>query len=111
MLVSTSLTVNELRADGSYRHWSPESEPYAPAVVLLQYLRLGWRLDNLVGVETFFCSGYLRCDVYYFTLQSDTGTLEIPVLANPAVFKVVESHHLTIVRINVDRPEPEHIDC
>ena len=111
MLATTALTVQDLRIYSSYRHWDPESETYAPAVVLLQYLRLGWQLDRLVGVETYYCSGYLRSDVYYFTLRSDAGSIEIPVLANPVVFKVVDSYDLNIVRINVDRPELEAADC
>lgn len=34
------------RECGDYQHWSPTSQPYAPAHVLLQYLRYGWKADN-----------------------------------------------------------------
>jgi hypothetical protein len=94
-----------LRDDGTYRHWAPDSEVYAPALVLMQYLRSGWKPDELVGVETFYHAGYRHSDIYYFTLQRDDASIEVPVLANPAVFKVISTHQLTVLRINIDRQE------
>ena len=96
-------TPKSLRSDTAFRHWSPESESYPPAQVLLQFIRLGWTLDSLVAVESFYYAGYRSSDVYHFTLLRGTDTIEIPVLANPAVFRVVESCKLTVVRLNVSR--------
>ncbi len=92
-----------LRVDNAFRHWSPESESYPPAEVLLQFIRLGWMLDELVAVETFYYAGYRRSDIYHFTLSRGDETIEIPVLANPAVFRVVNSCNLTVVKLNVAR--------
>jgi hypothetical protein len=89
----------------AYRHWSPESELYAPADVLLQHLRQGWKLDKLVAVETVYYSGCRRSDIFYFTLQRGAATVEMPVLANPVVFDLIEAHGLTLLRINVERHE------
>ena len=89
--------------DDFHRHWSPDSETYAPADVLLQYLKKDWKLDKLVAVETVYHAGYRRSDIYYFTLERDGRTVEMPILANPAVFKVIEQNQLTTLRINVDR--------
>ncbi len=92
--------------DDVHRHWSADSEPYAPADILLQYLKNGWNLEKLVAVETVYYAGYRRSDIYYFTLERDGQSVEMPVLANPAVFKVLEQNRLTTLRINVDRESP-----
>jgi hypothetical protein len=89
--------------DDVHRHWSPDSETYAPAEVLLHYLSRDWKLQKLVAVETVYYAGYRRSDIYYFTLERDGHAVEMPILANPAVFKVIEQHQLTTLRINVDR--------
>ncbi len=83
------------------RHWCPVSEKYAPADVLLQYLRDGWELDNLVAVETFYFAGYRCSDIYYFTLCQQDAFCEMPVLANPVVLRLVDERQLSILRINV----------
>lgn len=41
--------------DEDYHHWSPISQPYAPAHVLLQYLREGWQIHERVLVEVSPC--------------------------------------------------------
>ncbi len=89
----------------TYRHWCPESEPYASADVLIQYLRLGWALDKLVAVETIYHTARRQSNVYYFTLHLDDRILEMPVLANPVVLDLIKRHKLTILRINVAREE------
>jgi hypothetical protein len=43
------------RECGDYRHWSPTSQPYAPAHVLLQYLRYGWKADSTIFIKSFRC--------------------------------------------------------
>ena len=95
--------------DDVHRHWSPDSETYAPADVLLQHLKSGWNLERLVAVETVYYAGYRRSDIYYFTLERDGRTVEMPILANPAVFKVIEQNQLTTLRINVDREGHAHL--
>ena len=91
----------ELLRDEEHRHWCPVSEKYAPADVLLDYLRDGWELDNLVAVETFYFAGYRCSDIYYFTLRQEDTILEMPVLANPIVLRLVDQRQLSTLRINV----------
>jgi len=91
----------EYFVDEDRRHWCPVSEKYAPADVLLQYLREGWELDMLVAVETFYFAGYRCSDIYYFTLHQEDMTLEMPVLANPIVLRLVEERQLSTLRITV----------
>jgi hypothetical protein len=99
---SSKATTSRPDLEGEYRHWSADSEAYAPADVLLQHLRAGWKLDELVAIETFYYAGYRRSDIYYFTLQKDGKTIEMPVLANPAVFRIVKEYGLTTFRISLD---------
>jgi hypothetical protein len=89
--------------DDRVRHWSPESQPYAPADVLLNYLQSGWLLESLASVETFYYAGYRRVDIVHFTLRSGDSILEMPVLANPAVTRLLEERSMTVLRINATR--------
>src|SRR5689334_22079088 len=82
------------------RHWSPTSQTYAPADVLQRYLRTGWKLENPAAVESFYYAGYRRVYVYYFTLKHGDLTVEMPVLGNPVVMRVIEEHKLTVMCIN-----------
>ena len=91
--------------DDNYRHWSPNSQTYAPADVLVRHLRTGWTLEPMAAVETFYYAGYRRVDVYFFTLKKDDTTLEMPVLGNPAVRRLIEEQKLTVVRSNVTTEE------
>jgi len=43
--------------DDRFRHWSSQSQAYAPADVLLNHMREGWVLDSLVAIETFSYAG------------------------------------------------------
>lgn len=82
-----------------YRHWSPESETYAPAYVLLQFIRQAWQLDEMVVVELFPCArSYQHVQVYYFTLRRDDEQIWMPVLANPVVLQLIKSYGLTVRR-------------
>jgi hypothetical protein len=85
------------------RHWSPESQPYAPADVLLNYLHSGWSLETLASVETFYYAGYRRVDIVHFTLRNGDSILEMPVLSNPAVTRLLEERGMTVLRINGTR--------
>ena len=81
-------------------HWSQESQTYAAAATLLEYLRQDWQLDPLIAVESFFHHGGRHVDVYYFTLNKNGHQIEMPVLANPAVFRLVAHRNLQVERVN-----------
>ena len=90
------------RECGDYRHWSPTSQPYAPAHVLLQYLRYGWKADNTVFIKSFCCLGSRSVAVYYFLLTWDAEQVWMPVLANPVVRRLIQESGLTLVRLSAD---------
>jgi hypothetical protein len=82
--------------EAHYRHWCAISELYPPAEVLLPYLRHGWQPEKTVFVERFPLTGYRFSAIYHFKLRSDDQPLEVPVLANPTVFQVIERYHLAV---------------
>jgi hypothetical protein len=89
------------------RHWSPESQTYAPADVLLNFIHDGWTLETPAAVESFYYAGYRRVDVFYFTLKRGEEVLEMPVLANPVTHRLVEERKLTVLRVNATRGEAD----
>ena len=84
------------------RHWHPQLQNYVPGHVLLEYIQTGWKLDDRVEVARFYFGDHRHVDVYHFTLKHDEDQVNIPVLANPAVLKIVEEYKLTTTRTNVD---------
>ena len=94
------MTAGYIREGDQRFHWSQESQTYATAATLLEYLRQDWQLDPLIAVESFFHHGGRHVDVYYFTLTQKGRQIEMPVLANPAVFRLVTHRKLQLVRVN-----------
>lgn len=86
--------------DEDYRHWSPLSQPYAPADVLLQYLRGGWQIQGRVLVEVSRCTSRRCTELYYFILTRDDERLTMPVLANPVVLRLAQELGLILVRVH-----------
>jgi len=83
-------------------YWSCDSASYAPADVLDWYLSTGWRPDDPVAVETFYYGSGRHSAVYHFVLRRQDESVEMPVVANPAVFRVVAAHRLTTLCSGTD---------
>jgi hypothetical protein len=90
----------ELRSTNQRQHWSPTSQPYAPADVLLEYLAEGWKLSPVVGRAEHCCSAGRHVDIYYFELIHDHRTIVMPVHGNPAVRRLVWERQLWIVALS-----------
>ena len=54
----------DVEVDDDHRHWSPNSQPYAPADILFQYLRDGWLLGDKVMVQVVQCFSRRCVEVY-----------------------------------------------
>jgi len=88
------------KLDDDARHWSPTSQWYAPADILLQYLRNGWWLDKEVEICIHRCGSCRHVEMYHFTLHhAEKQTLRVPVLANPVVRKMVHQYRLTTLYV------------
>ncbi len=100
-MLSDTMQLRRRSSDEEHnRHWCPNSESYAPADVLVQYLQAGWQLGNLVTVQTFYHGACRRSDVFYFKLNRENIALEMPVLGNPVVLEIVRSNRLTQIPRN-----------
>jgi hypothetical protein len=92
----------ELRSNDTRRHWSPSSQTYAPADVLLHYLADGWQITPIVGLEEHWHAGIRRVDVYHFELIKDDQTQVVPVQSNPVVRRLMHDRQLRIVLLKRD---------
>ncbi len=81
------------------RHWSPESQVYAPGDVLLHLISDGWRIYRKVFVESYRCVSQRYVNVYHFVLLRGNERLSLRVVANPAVRRVVQEQQLTVLDV------------
>ncbi len=83
----------------SQRHWSPQSQRYAPGDVLLAYFQNGWTLlDPSAEIERVAHAGPHTANVFLFRLTDGVTVVEMPVVASPRVCKIVEDHEAKLVR-------------
>lgn len=92
----------ELRSTDTRRHWSPSSQAYAPADVLLRYLAEGWTVSPIVGLEEHWHAGVRRVDVYHFELVRENKVLVLPVQSNPVVRRLLHERQLRVVLLKRD---------
>lgn len=89
----------ELRTTDTRRHWSPSSQQYAPADVLLQFLADNWQLSPVIGLEEHWHAGVRRVDIFHFELNKGDRTVVVPVHSNPIVRRLIEERALKIVML------------
>ncbi len=92
----------ELRSNDTRRHWSPTSQTYAPADVLLRFLAEGWLVSPIVGLEEHWHAGVRRVDVYHFELTRDEQSLVLPVQSNPVVRRLMHERQFRVVLLKRD---------
>ncbi|NDJ85569.1 MAG: hypothetical protein GYB66_06765 [Chloroflexi bacterium] len=78
------------------RHWSRQSQPIAPAEILVNRLQRGWQLHNIVQVQTHSYGPGRSIDIYHFTLSNGTETAQIPVQSNPVVRRLIRENRLQV---------------
>ena len=99
----------ELRSLDTRRHWSPSSQLYAPADVLLRYVTEGWTISPVVGLEEHWHAGSRRVDVYHFELIKDEQAQVLPVQSNPVVRRLLYERGLRVVLLKSENvPMPGH---
>ena len=90
----------ERRSVDKRRYWSPSSQTYAPADVLLEYLVNGWSISPVVGREDYWYGGGRHITVHYFELTMNNQAVVLPVLGNPVVRRLLQQQQLRIVLLN-----------
>ena len=71
------------------RYWAPETECFAPASALLYFLDNGWEVLNVEVDPVFYSSGRYST-LYHFLLARGEECLDMPVMSNPAVCRLIE---------------------
>ena len=100
--ITASLFEIERRSANPRRHWSPASQSYAPADVLLEYLADGWNLSSVVGRMEHWYGAGRHVGVYYFELARDHRMMVMAVHGNPAVHRLVWERRSRIVPLGAD---------
>ncbi len=88
--------------EDDHRHWSPHSQPYASADMVIQYLRDGWLLGDKVMVQAVRCFSRRSVELYYFRLTSGREQILMPVIANPVVLRLIMERKLVTIRLYTD---------
>lgn len=96
---ASSFLEMELRSTDTRRHWSPTSQAYAPADVLLQYLADDWEMSPVVGLEEHWHAGVRRVDVYHFELHKGAQSMVVPVQSNPVIRRLIARRGLKVVML------------
>jgi hypothetical protein len=76
------------------RHWDGESQRYAGVDQLITSLLNGWDVDDVVLVEKPADSS---AQVYHFCLRRADTLIEMPVLANPHVERIITHMKLVVL--------------
>jgi hypothetical protein len=99
---ASSFVEMELRLTNKHRHWSPSSQTYAPADVLLEYLANGWNISPAVGLEEHWYGGGRHVDVYHFELTQHKLVVVMLVHGNPVVRSLMHQRQLQIVLLKCE---------
>ncbi|NDJ85310.1 MAG: hypothetical protein GYB66_05455 [Chloroflexi bacterium] len=82
------------------RHWSRQSQPIAPAEILVDRLQNGWILGKVVKCQRYEYGPGRSVNIYHFTLTSNGETTQIPVHSNPVVRRLIHENNLQIVPLD-----------
>lgn len=82
------------------KHWSRESQPFAPAEILINRLENGWSLNQVVHAKTHQYGGGRTIQIYFFTICLNGETIELPVQANPVMRRLIAEHKLTVIPLD-----------
>jgi len=101
-VLEREVAARELEIDEDYRHWSPASQPYTTAEVLLQYLRSGWECMNQVTVKTSRCVSSRCVELYSFEISKGHERLCVPVVSNPVILRLIRERGLIVTHCEIN---------
>jgi len=82
------------------KHWSRESQPIAPAEILVNRLESGWSLNQIVHAKTHQYGGGRTIQIYFFTICLQGESIEIPVQANPVIRRLIVERKLNVIPLD-----------
>ena len=83
-----------------YRHWSPQSQPYASGDALLQAISDGWQINGVVFQQEVWLSQGRRTYVYHVTLQRSDEVIKMKMVYNPFIIRLIYRLNVQVVRLN-----------
>ena len=95
-VLEKEMAARVLEFDEDYRHWSPASQSYTTAEVLLQYLHCGWECLQRVTVKVLRCTSSQCVELYLFEIIKGDQHLYVPVVSNPMILRFVQERRLVV---------------
>lgn len=83
------------------QHWHPNSESYAGVDNLITFLEQGWDIARCVETRHWYAGQRSIC-IYRFYLERDAERLEMPVINNPYVMRIIKQLELDVEGENDD---------
>ncbi|MBK8134755.1 MAG: hypothetical protein KA401_00295 [Anaerolineae bacterium] len=79
-----------------YQHWSPDTEKFGGGDSLITAIMMGWELKQTIYMEYKHFGGNRRVRVYHCRLTNDNQEIEMPVVHNPYVNRLIRQMQLVI---------------
>jgi hypothetical protein len=80
-----------------YRHWSPLSEKYTGGDALLTAMDRGWRVQSRIQCQEHWHGDSRRICIYSVELNRGDETLNMAIIDNPFVTRLIDDLNLQIV--------------
>ena len=101
---------NQPSQDAEFRrHWSDRSERYAGCDALLTALHNQWEAEGTCYEERYYHAGTRLVTIYHFILHKGDETLQMPVIANPVLRRILREWPFTVVPLEMRQQEHSDI--
>lgn len=88
------------------RHWSPLSEKFAGGDCLITAISRGWQVVGDIYREEFWHAGTRLTTVFHFTLQRGDETMNMPIISNPHVRRIIYMNRVKVRPIEERAQKP-----
>lgn len=79
-----------------FQHWSQDSERFGGGDALITAMMMGWELEPTIYMEYKHFGGNRRVRVYHCRLTNRSEEMEMPVVHNPYVNRLIRQMQLKI---------------
>jgi hypothetical protein len=91
---------HDLHSEDSKRHWCPQCEKFAGGETLQIALEDRWLPKGVIFRQTFWLMRRRQTNVYHVTLQRGNRLLELKIIDNPFVSRLIGQLGRQIVQLN-----------
>ena len=89
------------------RHWCDTSEAYGGGDALLTALQNHWIAEKTCYEEHYWHAGTRLVTIYHFVLKNGDETLNMPVITNPYVRRIIREEQFKVVPISEAQKMPD----